>query len=329
MGVGKTRVGLKWLEGKGKALVVIPIHSVKDTWNKEKKAINSNVELEFVTYRSLYKKNPNDYSAIVLDECHNLLNKHRVFLSFFGGQILGTTGTPPIKKNSEKYLMVEQYCPVKYTYSVDSATDDKILNDYIIYIHNLKLSNEKNLPKKRKDGKIWYSSETIDYNWHTSSLDKAISNKDRQWKSIMRMKSMMTYKTKEKYAKKLLKKINSKCIVFANTQEQADKLCSHSYHSNNNMSQQNLEMFSDGRINQLSCVLQLNEGVNIPGLKQGIILHAYGNNRKSAQRIGRLLRLNPDETSICHILCYENTIDKKWVKDALSEFDETKIRFVN
>jgi superfamily II DNA or RNA helicase len=78
-------------------------------------------------------------------------------------------------------------------------------------------------------------------------------------------------------------------------------------------------------MNKLSCVLQLNEGINIPELRQGIIMHAYGNERKASQRIGRLLRLNPDEKAIVHILCYMNTVDEKWVKDALESFDQSKI----
>ena len=58
-------------------------------------------------------------------------------------------------------------------------------------------------------------------------------------------------------------------------------------------------------------------------------MHAYGNERKSAQRIGRLLRLNPSETAICHILCYKNTQDVKWVNSALSTFDQEKIKYYN
>ena len=75
--------------------------------------------------------------------------------------------------------------------------------------------------------------------------------------------------------------------------------------------------------------MQLNEGVNIPNLKQGIILHAYGNERKAAQRIGRLLRLNPDEKAIVHVLCYKETIDEKWVTDALEGFDQSKVEWKN
>lgn len=40
---------------------------------------------------------------------------------------------------------------------------------------------------------------------------------------------------------------------------------------------------------------------------------------------GRLLRLNPDETSIVHILCYVNTIDETWVTEALESYDPSKI----
>ena len=135
--------------------------------------------------------------------------------------------------------------------------------------------------------------------------------------------------TKEDYVKTLLQNVSSKCIVFANTQKQADKIYQHSYHSANPMSTHNLELFSDGRITKLSCVLQLNEGVTIPNLKAGIIMHAYGNERKTSQRIGRLLRLNPNEKSTCHILCYKNTVDEKWVEDALKDLDPEKIKYYN
>jgi len=30
-----------------------------------------------------------------------------------------------------------------------------------------------------------------------------------------------------------------------------------------------------------------------------------------------------------HILCYKNTVDEKWVKDALEDFDQNKIVWRN
>jgi superfamily II DNA or RNA helicase len=63
-------------------------------------------------------------------------------------------------------------------------------------------------------------------------------------------------------------------------------------------------IFNAGDIPRLACVAQLSEGISIPNLRVGTIWHAFGNERKAAQRIGRLLRLNPDQTATVHLLAY-------------------------
>ena len=343
MGVGKTRIGLQHLIKSFNpflsVLVVIPKLSIKDAWSEEINKMNKNNlngtlhlhdHITYTTYLSINKHNPNDYDIVYLDECHSLLDSHEPFLSQFSGKILGLTGTPPKRRGSEKFKMVSKYCPILYKFSVDQATDNNILNDYKIIIHKLSLSKLNTLPKFNKtNGNTWHTSEVKDYQYVTKRLIDAQTAKQKQFAAVLRMKSMMDYRTKEDYLKGLLRNIGDKCIIFANTQKQADRICSHSYHSKNSSSDHNLELFSDGRIDKLSCVLQLSEGVNIPGLKQGMIMHSYGNERKSAQRIGRLLRLNPKDTAICHILCYENTVDEKWVDSALSGFDSNKITRYN
>ena len=72
---------------------------------------------------------------------------------------------------------------------------------------------------------------------------------------------------------------------------------------------------------------QLSEDVSLPDLRVGIIWHAFGNERKAAQRIGRLL-LNPEETATGHVLAYRDTVDEHWVAQALAAFDPAKIRYV-
>ena len=173
--------------------------------------------------------------------------------------------------------------------------------------------------------KSFKTSEQKNYGYWCNRIDSGAGS--MHILRIMRMKAMKEYPSKEQYARLLFTSIKDKCIMFANTQEQADRLCEYSYHSNNIDSEANLELFKEGKINKLSSVMQLNEGVNIPELRQGIIMHAYGNERKSAQRIGRLLRLNPDEKAIIHILCYKHTIDEKWVKTALEGLDASKIEW--
>jgi superfamily II DNA or RNA helicase len=267
--------------------------------------------ITFTTYLSLGKQDL-DYDVVYLDECHNLLESHDHWLSQYKGTIVGLTGTPPRIAKSEKGQMVAKYCPIKYRYITDEAVEDGILNDYEIIIHLLDL--DKSLTYKQKTKKGYFpSSELKNYNYWSEKLMNANGFKEEQILRVMRMKSMMGYPSKERYALKLFNKINDKVILFANTQEQADKMCTHSYHSANKASEENLKLF---------------KGVNIPNLKQGIIMHAYGNERKSAQRLGRLLRLNPDEKAVIHILCYDDTVDTTWVQNALEQYDETKIKWI-
>ena len=332
-GVGKTLVGLLHIEKNTSelhnVLVVAPKKSIFQSWSDDAVKFGKQDLLKritFSTYIGLPKRDPNEYDYIYLDECHSLLDSHRVFLDVYKGGILGLTGTPPKHKSSEKGMMVSQFCPVVYTFKADDAIDNGIINDYQIIVHELKLDEAKNYQVNMKT-KSFVTSEKQNYNYWGNRIE--MGQGPAQMLRVMRMKAMMEYPSKEKYTKQLMQSINTKCIVFANTQDQADRLCRFSYHSGNSNSEQNLISFKEGKINKLSCVLQLNEGINIPELRQGIIMHAYGNERKASQRIGRLLRLNPKDKAIVHILCYMGTVDEKWVKDALEGFDQSKILWKN
>lgn len=328
-GVGKTLVGLTHMELNTtelmRCLVVAPKKAIFQSWKDDAvKFGKQNLlgRIVFTTYLSLNKHNPNDYDAVYLDEMHSLLDSHRGFLQLFKGKILGLTGTPPKRDYSEKGKLVNEFCPVVFTFKADDAVENGILNDYQIIVHQIQLTDQK-VYQVKMGNKQYLASEIDNYTYWSRRLDVGSGNVHML--RVMRMKAMMDYPSKELYTKKLMESISTKCIIFANTQAQADRLCKHSFHSANVDSEDNLRMFKDGEITKLSTVMQLNEGVNIPNLKQGIIMHAYGNERKAAQRIGRLLRLNPDDKSIVHILCYMDTIDEKWVKEALENFDQTKI----
>ena len=328
-GVGKTLVGLNYINRKTtplmRVLVVAPKKAIFQSWKDDAEKFDMHDLLSrivFTTYISLNKHNPHDYDMVCLDECHSLLDSHREFLEVYKGKILGLTGTPPRYTNSEKGIMVTQFCPVAYTFKADDAIENGILNDYKIIVHQLELSKAKNYQVNMKS-KSFVTSEYDNYRYWGNRLELGAG--PPQMLRVMRMKAMMEYPSKEKYTKILMENIHTKCIVFANTQDQADKLCKYSYHSKNPKSEDNLTMFKEGTIDKLSTVMQLNEGVNIPNLKQGIIMHSYGNERKAAQRIGRLLRLNPNDKSVVHILCYIDTVDEKWVKEALEGFDQSKV----
>jgi superfamily II DNA or RNA helicase len=270
-----------------------------------------------------------DHDEVYLDECHSLKYSHAEWLDSYelnGGKLLGLTGTYPTGSKSEKAEMCNTYCPKIFVCDVDTAIENGMLNNYKIYVHMIPLDKRNTVVKKKKNGGTWKTSEVKDAMYWDSALAKAKNQKQVQMLRILRMKAFQSYPSKVQYVKGILKKIDYKTLVFANTKAQAEELCPHSYHSSNPNSEKNLELFSEGKIYRLSCIDQLSEGINIKDLRVGIIMHTYSNERKARQKIGRFLRLNPDETAIIHILCYQNSIDLHWVKNALKSYDNSKIK---
>lgn len=348
-----------------KYLVVAPKLEIYKTWQEEAKKFNLAYLLDhivFTTYKSLVKQ-PQFFTGIYLDECHSLKYTHEVWLQLYHGKILGLTGTPPRSAISEKGIMIDRYCPMVYTYGTDKAVNDRVLNDYRIVVHHLQLDTAKTVEVVNRNNNVrWYQSEFKVYEYWDEKLSaadelvraakglskappsipgpKMLSTKDIRlpdhstWDKLLknqellrirRMNILKGFPSKIRYCKQLIKQSVNKIIVFVSTQDQADEVSQYSYHARNPDSKKNLELFKAGIIHAIATVLQLSEGTNIPNLREGVLQHAYSNERKGPQMFGRLFRLNPDDCCLLHVLCYDNTADEQWVSDAFQEFDANKI----
>lgn len=328
-GAGKTLLGLKHMAKNyndvAMFLVVAPKKSIFNEWISQAKEHGLEYlisHITFSTYLSLHKQ-PYTFDVAYFDECHNAKLKHGQWMSWYYsnmGKLIGLTGTYPKYKSSEQYIVCNEYFPVVYKYTIADGIAAHMLNDYKIYVHLLEL----NKARTHRTSKGGLMSEADNYNMWCRSISTA-KPKDVMFKRIMRMKAMQSYRTKVVYAKDLMEKQSDKTLVFTDYTDQADSICEHVYHSKEKKSKENLELFRSGKITRLASVLQIAEGANIPDLKVGIIMHAYANEKKLAQKIGRFLRLNPDQKSIVHILCYKDTVDLDWCKKALKDFDKTKV----
>lgn len=329
MGVGKTYIGLQYIDEhliNGEVLVVAPKRDIFQSWIDDAQKFNLGHLLDkitFSTYISLNKQDPSNYKILILDEAHTTKASHTEFLDNYKGRILGLTGTPPKWLQSEKGMIMQRFYPIVYSYKVEQAVNHNILNDYRIFVHKVELNEANTIETKQG----WKTSERKNYEWLRRQIEDAPNDKQAFFKQIMCINAIKQYESKEKYVKKCLSLIpqDEKCLIFANTIEQAERLCENSHHSKKRNSD-DLDDFKAGNITRLSAVEQLSEGVTIPNLKHIIIMHSYGNEKKASQKIGRALRLNPTDTSKIHVLMYENTIDEKWVKRALEEFNPEKIK---
>ena len=348
MGVGKTLIGLRdmarflfdtqLLDSATKTfLVAAPTQTILDSWPQEARKFGLAHLLDaitFTTYRSLSKVlGQGRYHKLYLDECHALKDSHEPGLKAHvarKGSILGLTGTPPAQPDSEKGRLVATYCPMLVDYTTDEAVLAGLLNDYRLVVHRLPLNSVRDYVVAFQSGSQFTTSERESYQYWSTRLANAAQDKlPVETLRLLRMQALMHYPSKGRYMTQLAGQFTEKVLLFTCNQQQAEEQAEHTYHSKNKDSQANLAKFNTGEIQRLACVAQLSEGVNIPNLRVGIIWHAFGNERKAAQRIGRLLRLNPDQTATVHLLMYQDTVDEQWVTQALAAFDPAKISYVD
>jgi superfamily II DNA or RNA helicase len=344
MGLGKTLIGLRDMDrlltaGKlpdqaaGKTfLVAAPTQAILDSWPQEahKFGLAHLLDhIEFTTYRSLGKAlAAGIYQKLYLDECHALKDSHEPGLKAHAAKkrsILGLTGTPPAQANSEKGRLVATYCPIVVDYTTDEAVLAGLLNDYRLVVHRLPLRTARDYVLTTKSGSQFTTSERENYAYWS----KRLANAAQDQLPIETLRILLNYPGKGHYMRYLADQQPDKVLLFTCNQQQAEEQADHTYHSKNKHSQANLDKFNAGDIQRLACVAQLSEGISIPNLRVGIIWHAFGNERKAAQRIGRLLRLNPDQTATVHLLMYQDTVDEQWVTQALESFDPAKISYVD
>lgn len=354
MGLGKTLIALRDMarlvdsakpptagtSGK-RFLVAAPTQAILDAWPEEARKFNLAPVLDhvaFTTYRSLAKTlAAGTYYKLYLDECHALKESHEPALRAHvarKGRILGLTGTPPVDAGSEKGRLVATYCPIVVDYTTDEAVLAGLLNGYRLVVHRLALRTVRDYTFQTKAGQQYVTSEREHYQYWSGRLARAQTGGGAETLPLetlrlLRMRALMDYPTKGHYMRVLADQQTEKVLLFTCTQQQAEQQCAHTYHSANPQSEANLARFSAGTIPRLACVAQLAEGVNIPDLRVGIIWHSFGNERRAAQRIGRLLRLNPDQTATVHLLVYQDTVDESWLQQALAAFDPANISYVD
>lgn len=344
-GVGKTLIGLRDMDRllvTGRLptkpfLVAAPTQAILDSWPQEARKFGLAHlldHIDFTTYRSLSKTLARiSYAKLYLDECHALKDSHAPGLKAHvtrRNSILGLTGTPPTQSDSEKGRLVVTYCPILIDYTTDEAVLAGLLNDYRLVVHRLPLSAVRDYQLTFKSGSQFTTSERENYQyWSTRLANAAQDQLPVETLRILRMQALMNYPGKGQYMRWLADQQTDKVILFTCNQQQAEQQADYTYHSKNKHSQVNLEKFNAGQIQRLACVAQLSEGINIANLRVGIIWHAFGNERKAAQRIGRLLRLNPDQTATVHLLMYQDAVDEHWVAQALAAFDPNKISYVD
>lgn len=319
MRLGKTNIGLGIAKNFDHVLVCYPNKSIKQSWLDDSEKFNINIDhIKFTTFNSFSKEDLSQYDCIIIDEIHDFSISNWNYLADSQvNRLYGLSGSVP--NRGEKVKFINSCCPVIYTKQLDETTG--ITNkDYDIIVHLVEPSSERNIALK--SGKFWSDKQRISF--FQNKYYQTYNFKEM----LMLINAIKNSITKYKYAQKLAININ-RGLIFLETSDQCDRFGLPSYHSKNNLSEENLDHFKQGNINKMTTIAQLRAGITFEDLSEVIILHCYSSNNKTLQRAGRALNYKEGEKAKIHIICLKGTIDEDWVKKGLAGFDSTKIKYVN
>lgn len=333
-GTGKSKIPIDYIRKhkKKRIALIVPTEKLRDSnWKNEFIKWKAKVHWKNVDaycYASAHKIKNKNYDLVILDECHNITP---LSIQFFEnntcGDIIALTATLP--KEDKMFLLSKVGLEVTYECSLDLAVGLGIVSPYNITVVYTDLNSvDKNVLSGNKQ-KTFYTSEYSSYEFHNKRV-ASFYGKNKTMAALSRMRFIYNLKSKTDAAQFLLDKVipqSKKTLIFTGSINQAELLCSHSYHSKTN--DKDLEAFIKGKINRLSCVEGLNEGINIPYVQYGLATQLNSNSKDIVQRLGRLIRLFEGHQAHLYILCCRNTVDENWVNSALSEFDQNNIEYVH
>lgn len=342
-GAGKSKIAINIISDnkhKGKWLLIVPTEKLRDeNWAEEfskwkKKTYYSKLDRE--CYASLAKVDLSKYTGVILDEGHNItLANSEPFRALSKKQlkslkILALTATPPTEENKIEifnYLGLSMIKEVK----LDEGVDLGIVASYEIIVVETQLDNTKLNSQGGTKDKPFMTTEASNYQFKSRRIQQIqFSGKPvPKFLYLNRMHMLYDLQSKTDAAKLILNSItkDAKTLIFAGSIKQAEELEKNTFHSKTD--DKDLKLFQKNKINKLSCVQSLNEGINISDLDIGVVVQLNSNPRNLIQRIGRLVRLRNGHKAKIYILSCSNTQDEKWVEKAIEGLDRNNITYTS
>lgn len=287
--------------------------------------------MELMCYKSAYKLVGKQYSLLLADEFDaSLTPKYcKVYKNNkFDKRILVSATLDEAKVKKAK-----QIAPIIFNKTPKEIIDAKVVNGVKFHFVNFNLTPAEN-------------GMYLHYNKEFKSLLNSVKNKDTEqkldWLKIKRKQFLSKLDSSLQVTKWLIKTLqahqpNDKILVFCGLSEQANKVCRHAYHSNNDEDWL-LDDFDAGRIKLMSVVDKVNRGLNIDSIRN-IIFDSTGSSKtKLTQRIGRGQRLEVNEVlNVFFLIPYfmsvwgerKPTIVQQWILDTTKEMDLTNCKTIN
>lgn len=333
-GVGKSRIGILRVEhilennSEANILIVVPTEQLRDVdWKEQFKIwgkIESYDKIKTICYKSIHKIKDEQYDLVIFDEVQNLTLNNSAFL--YDNEIkesLSLTATYPHDLKKQEILSTFNKVieiTLKESVQQDLVSNFKIIPVYITldqYVKQIKAGSKKT---------SFLTTECANSQYLNSTINELVEKPFKTGSDYARLKMLRlkryqflgSLNSKILEASKILRQLEKekkRTIVFSPNINVANRISPFTYHSesdNNDF----LNMFIEEKINTLSVVDRINEGVNIPNVDAEIIFQTNRSELTLTQRIGRSIRYRPDHQAIIYVLIAKNTVEEEWFESS-------------
>lgn len=335
--VGKTKIGIDIIkQEKPKSILwVTPNTKLRDedipTEFKLWKATTYLRKTDIICYASLADQK-GCYEKVILDEYQDLTPANVEPL--LNGKIkyktiIGLSGTHP--KHKEKLELYDKLgLKILSSMSIDEAVEKKLIAPYNIKVIECRLNvKDKDILGGSKTSPFMQTEEAR-YNYFTRLINAKLFSGQQVPKFfyLNRMRFLYNLKSKHEFAKKFVKKLEGRTLVFAGSISQAEELSEHTYHSKTD--DKKLKMFLDGKIKLLACVNAGGVGFTYRDVDNFVIVQVNSDAKGDAtQKIARSLVLQEGYKANIYILCVINTVDEDWKNKVLKNFGSQNVEHIS
>lgn len=314
-------------ESEPTVLIVVPRLVLFDTWKAEleKWEFPKEYNVQFTTYVSFPKYVDRFWNFIIFDEGHHFTeNCADAFISARYEKVIFMSATFPKQQRFRIKSTVRGI--QEYTVTARDAINDEILPDPKVILVPLMLDNTRSdrilIKNKSKSGEpikcffkdrfaiqrqyrnrpihIYCTQQQyynelnylIDY-WKQGFISSGAAYQKNLWLRKAKDRLDWLAEQKEGIVMGILDRMSSyRTLTFCTSIAQTEKLGAYPINSKNENSQKNLDDFNEGKINHITAVGMLNEGVNLHNCAVGIYANIGSSEIIEVQRLGRILRVD-------------------------------------
>lgn len=348
-GFGKSRITIniiKKLLGKYpnmRIIIIVPTELLKNQWleHVDNYQLQFNVEVQIINSAA---KNGGVYDLLVIDEIHTSAANSliAVFKSIKYKLILGLTAT--FERLDERHKLLEQYCPIIDTVTLQEAQLNGWVSQYNEYLVLIDVDDIDLYKQYNKEFTEHFEFFNYDFGKamsmvgpnglkHRLAYRDELCNGDESKKKDMlkaityhatgfmraiqsRKKFVYEHPEKLRLAEEIIKyRSDKKIVTFCANTKVAESFSVGKVYTGKESKKKNrisIEEFTKQPSGVLHTCKLMEAGADIPGLSVGIMLGVNSSEIKSQQCRGRVVRKEGNKTAEFFTLVINDTIESKW-----------------